>query len=195
MKSIYKFLMLAVIVTGAVSCEDSDLIIDEVYDTVDTETGAIVRTVEAPLDLVTGTGDNNSIDFVWEIQQGNGSIQPDFKELRVLVRTWQDQDLIDPLVDGNGNPIPEAVYAVIPASAFEIGENGLPRIAFSIPTADLVAWMPEDAVYTVPSFVNTRLELEMNDGTVFDDSKVGATIAGIYFSSPYSYRTIFINDF
>ena len=36
--------------------------------------------------------------------------------------------------------------------------------------------------------------LEMNDGTVWDDTKVGATIAGIYFSSPYSYRTIFINN-
>lgn len=194
MKSIYKFLMLAVIVTGAVSCEDSDLIIDELYDGVDTESGAIVRTVEAPVDLVTVSGDNNSIDFVWEIQQGNGSFQPDFKELRVLVRLWQDQDLIDPIVDGNGNPIPEAVYVTLPASAFEIGQNGLPRIAFSIPTAELLEWLPEGAVLTVPSFVNTRLELEMNDGTVIDDTKVGATIAGIYFASPYSYRTIFINN-
>lgn len=186
--------MLAVIAIGAASCEDSDLIIDEIYDTVDTESGAIVRTVEAPVDLVTLSGDNNSIDFVWEVQQGNGSVQPDFKELRVLVRLWQDQDLIDPLVDANGNPIPEAIYATLPASAWEIGQNGLPRIAFSIPTAELVAWMPEGTEYTVPSFVNTRLELEMNDGTVWDDSKVGATIAGIYFSSPLSYRTIFINN-
>lgn len=194
MKSIYKFLMLAVIVTGAVSCEDSDLIIDELYDGVDTESGAIVRTVEAPVDLVTVSGDNNSIDFVWEVQQGNGSAQPDFKEVRVLLRLWQDQDLIDPLEDSNGNPIPEAVYATLPADMWEIGENGLPRIAFSIPTADLVAWMPEDTQFTVPSFINTRLELEMNDGFVWDDTKVGATIAGIYFSSPLSYRTIFINN-
>lgn len=186
--------MLAVIVTGAVSCEDSDLIIDELYEGVDTETGAIVRTIEAPVDLVNNNEGQNSIDFVWEVQQGNGTTQPDFKEVRVLIRIWQDQDLIDPLEDSNGNPISEAVYATLPADQWEIGQNGLPRIAFSIPTADLVAWMPQDTQYTVPAFINTRLELEMNDGTVWDDSKVGATIAGIYFSSPLSYRTIFINN-
>ena len=186
--------MLAVIAIGAASCEDSDLIIDELYETVDTESGAVVRTVEGPVDLVNNNEGQNSIDFVWEIQQGNGSFQPDFKELRIRIRLWQDQDLIEPLVDSNGNAIPEALYATLPASAFEIGENGLPRLAYSITTADLVAWMPEDTQYTVPSFINTRLELEMNDGTVWDDTKVGATIAGIYFSSPYSYRTIFINN-
>ncbi len=194
MKNIYKFLMIALIAVAGVSCEDSDLIIDEVLDSVDTESGAIVRTLQDPPDLVTLTNpDNNNFDLVLEVQQGNGSFVPQFKEVRMYMRIYADQDLNEPLLDSNGNEISEVLLNTIPSSVWEIGSNGLPRTTVNVTSQSFVDTYPEDTVYAGgANFVALRLELEMSDGTVFTDTDVGATIAGQFFNSPFLYRVIFI---
>lgn len=194
-KTIYKFLMIAAVVFAGVSCEESDLIIDEVLDGVDTESGAIVRTLQDPLDLYSILNPSNDTLFVsFEIQQGNGSFEPDFKELRMFAQPYEDQDLVNVVQDGAGNDVPETLVNTYPAESFESGRNGLPVIDLAIPTIDIKDALNANAEYTTPSFMVIRLELEMNNGTVFTDENVGATIAGQFFNSPYLYRLIWIND-
>ncbi|GAB5401257.1 MAG: hypothetical protein Aureis2KO_28420 [Aureisphaera sp.] len=195
MKNIFKFLMIAMVVLAGSSCEDSDLIIDEVLDSVDTETGAIVRTIESPAELVTANNpDNNNIAMVLEVQQGNGSFVPDFKEVRVYVKLWEDQDLTTPVTDGAGNDVAEVLVTTLPSSQFTIDSNGLPRTSVEFPTQFILDAYPADAQITVPSFIALRLELEMSNGNIFTDTNVGATISGgIYFNAPFLYRIIFLN--
>ncbi|MDC8005591.1 hypothetical protein POV27_16145 [Aureisphaera galaxeae] len=196
MKNIFKFLMIAMVVLAGASCEDSDLIIDEVLDSVDTESGAVVRTVGDLPDLVTlSNPDNNFIEMTLEVQQGNGSFVPDFNEIRVFVQMWEDQDLTTPTSDGNGNPLSEQFITSFAESEFSIDANALPRGTFTIPTQTILDAFPADANITVPTFLAIRLELEMADGTVFTNTSVGGQVSGgIYFNAPFFYRVIFINS-
>ncbi len=192
MKNIVKIVVLGLLVSFT-SCSDSEALIDQVYDTVDTESGAVIRTVNSPQDLVSLTNPvNNFIAMTIEIQQGNGSYVPDFKEVRAYVRLYEDQDLVNPVMTDDGGDIPENLLITFDPSMFELSSNGLPRMDVNIPTQG-IADIYELATLPVPSFINLRLELEMADGSIYTDTNVGATISGgIYFNSPYSYRIIFL---
>ncbi|MBX2827326.1 MAG: hypothetical protein KTR22_04155 [Flavobacteriaceae bacterium] len=187
MKNIFKYLMLAMVVLAGVSCEDSDLIIDEVLDSVDTESGAVVRTISDLPSLVTATNEtNNFLELILEVQQGNGSFIPDFTEVRVYLQLWEDQDLTTSVTD-------EALLTSFASSEFSIDANGLPRGTFIVPTQLFLDTFP-NAEIPVPSFAALRLELEMADGTVFTNTDVGGQVSGgIYFNAPFFYRVIFLN--
>lgn len=192
MKNIVKIAVLGLLISFT-SCSDSEALIDQVYDTVDTESGAVIRNIVSPPELVSLTNpDNNTIDMTIEVQQGNGSFIPDFKEVRVNVRVYADQDLTEPVATDAGAEIPEFVLATFPASEFEISSNGLPRKDISI-TTQAIADYYADATLTPPAFISLRMELEMNDGTIWTNTDVGATISGgIYFNSPFLFRIIFL---
>jgi hypothetical protein len=198
MKNIFKTFLIGLVLIGTtVSCEDSTLAIDELYDTVDM-TGAFVRTLDFPADLIyltdDGSGRTTSIDMVLEVQEGNGSLPPSFTELRVFVAVYDDQDLLIPTSDDQGNPLGENLVQTIPASEFVLSEgNNLPSTDVSI-TAQFVADLYPTAVFTIPTFIATRLELEMADGRVITNTNVGPSVAtGDYFASPFLYKTIFLN--
>lgn len=195
MKNIFKIVLLLLIVfSTSISCTESDNAVDVLLDTVDTS-GAILRTLSPPAEfIVNANPDGNTIALEIEVQEGNGDFDPDFKEVRLYIGIYQDQGLIDPIVDAQGTPTGEVLIVTAPASDFTIGDNGLPTYEFSFITPTVVAKFPADAVYTIPSFIETRLELEMNDGRVFSKDQVAAAVAtGIYFDAPFSYVTIFIN--
>ena len=195
MKNIFKIVLLLLIVfSTSISCTESDNPVDVLLDTVDMS-GAIVRTLSPPAEfIINANPDGNTIALEIEVQEGNGDFDPDFKEVRLYIGIYQAQDLADPIVDGQGTPTSEILMVTAPKSDFVNGDNGLPTYEFSFITPDVVAQFPADAVYPIPSFIETRLELEMNDGRVFSKESVAAAVAtGIYFDSPFSYVTIFIN--
>lgn len=175
------------------SCTDSEALIDQVLDTVDTETGGVVRTVVQFPDLVSLTNPaNNELKATIEIQQGNGSFLPDFKEVRVYVRLYLDQDLVEPVTTDDGAEVPEQLLETYDASTFEISTNGLPRRDVVIPTQGIVDLYPNSTL-APPRFIALRLELEMNDGTIFTNTDVGPNVSGgLYFNSPFLYRIIFL---
>ena len=177
----------------SVSCQDGEGAVYTLQNEVDTS-GAILRTLVQPADLVTLTGANNSIDFTVEVQIGDGSTT-EFKEVRLYLSLFQDQDLLNPTLDENGNEISETLYSTIDSSEFGVSDNNqLPEYSFAIPTAEVVANF-QGAVFTVPTFMVPRLELELNDGRIFTNTNVTATVAtGAFYSSPYLYRIIFINN-
>jgi len=189
MKNIYKLFLALAFVLGVSSCQDSDLFIDELFDTVD-KTGVILRTLQAPADLVNNTS-SPSIDIEIEVQEGNGSYQPDFKEVRVYLSLFEDQDGVTE-IEGTS----ETQIMTIPAADFYSSEvAGLPAYMIMIPTALVQDTFPEDTEYTTPTFIVTRLECEMNDGTVYSTDNVAEAVGtGDFYASPYRYNTIYIND-
>jgi len=194
MKNLYKiFLICTVIITSFTSCEESDNTIDTLYDNVDL-TGALVRTLIEPLELVTLTNEtNNFISMSLEIQEGNGSIPSTLKELRVYVATYNDQDQEQVTLDEDGNPISETLLSTIPAADFVPSEvNNLPSTDIFILTQAIVDLNPS-AVYTFPTFIYVRLEVELEDGRTFSDQDAGPSVAaGNYFLSPFYYNIIFL---
>ena len=199
MKNIFKvFLIGCLVIAGTSSCEDSTLPIDELYENVDTSAAFIRTLVEpstAPHNLTPGDNFPDVVEAVIEIQEGNGTIQPDFKEVRVYASLYEDQDQTIPLTDSQGNDIAEVQLETFPASEFSPSEvNNLPSIGLTVPTQTIVDNNP-DANFSFPTYIYLRLELEMNDGRVFTDTNVGPTVeSGNYFQSPFFYNIIFLNN-
>ena len=95
MKNIFKSILVTIIIIGGFSsCSDSDLAIDNLYDEVNT-TGSVLRILEKPLDLLNNDGEEKScLCFLVEVQQGDGSFTPDFKEVRVKIELLHQNLLI-----------------------------------------------------------------------------------------------------
>lgn len=200
MKHIFKTFLIVLVVFGITSCEDSDLQIDALYDNVDT-TGSVLRILDYPGDLVNISGGailSNSIDFLFEVQEGDGSFMPNFIEVRAYLSAYDDQDLTIPTVDIDGNEIGEFLYRTFSASDFdELSEiNGLPQTYYNTTTRFLLDELFPTAVFgKANSLIVNRFELEMTDGRIWTDSNAGTTLSGPYFESPFFVRTIFkINE-
>ncbi len=183
-----------VLISVTISCTESENAVDELLDSVDM-TGAIVRTLSPPGEfMINSNPDMNTIQFTIEVQEGNGDNAPDFKEVRVYVGVYQEQLAIEPLLDDQGIETSEHLLMTLSAADFTaISDNGLPMHEITFGTQDVVDVF-STATYTAPTFIEVRLELELNDGRVFSKDNVAATIAtGIYFKSPFSYVIIFMN--
>jgi len=194
MKTLAKIFILVAAISFT-ACSESEATINQVLDTVDTESGAVLRTLVDFPDLVTITNAaNNVINSTIEVQQGNGSFVPDFKEVNLYVQVYNDQDLIDPLLTDDGNEIGELFLQTFDASQFSISSNGLPRTDISIVVQDVAdLYTAQSATPGVPSFMALRFEIVMNNGTVISNNNVGATISGgIYFNSPFLFKVIFL---
>ncbi|MFT4696999.1 MAG: putative repeat protein (TIGR01451 family) [Flavobacteriaceae bacterium] len=196
MKNIFKITLISFLFIGITSCEEGDLPIDNLYNNVVTS-GSVLRILDFPADLVTIAGGEitpNFIRYQMEVQEGDGSSSPDFKEVRMYFDGFDDQDLEFPTLDGNGNIIGEQLYRTISKAEFtEISEiNGLPEITVEVATRFLLDEFFGNAVFGKnPSFIKTRFELEMNDGRIWSDYNAGTTLGGPYFESPFTHRTIF----
>lgn len=192
MKKIFLISILITLFTVA-SCTESDNAVDDVLDNVDT-TGAVLRTISEPAELLFYSNpDLNTVDFTIEFQQNDGGSIDDFKEVRVYIGFYEDQELLTPLSNSDNTLTSESLLYTLPSNEFEISDLGLPMKNIVFTTPDAAAMYP-DAVYTVPSFLEVRLELEMSDGTVFSKDNYGSTISsGTYFNSPFSYIIIYIN--
>ena len=195
MKNIYKLFLVGLVLAGStISCTDCELAIDQLYNGVDT-TGAFIRTLESPLQLVNASDSTkNFIAATIEIQEGQGNSNT-FTEVRVFISTFNDQDQLEPTVDTEGNPLLETLLSTLPASDFTTSvSNRLPSNAFNIPVQTVLDLYPT-AVFTLPTFIVVRLELELADGRVFTDVNVGPTVStGNYFTAPSFYNIIFLNN-
>jgi hypothetical protein len=197
MKNIYKSILVAIVMIGGFSsCSDSNLSIDTLYDDVNTS-GSILRILTPPADIIGLPGQTTFptvLDFLVEVQQGDGSFTPDFVEVRMKIQLFADQDASVPIEGA-----PQILYQTILSSEFEelLGSsNGLPMYQIEIPTEDIIASYP-GVEFPGLVFLVTNFELEMTeldaDGNhiVWDVTNAGATLSGPYMSSPFSWKTIF----
>lgn len=190
MKNIFKSILVAIMVIGGfTSCTESDLAIDNLYDNVDTS-GSALRILSYPEDIIGLPGGNfdNCLCFTVEVQQGDGSFYPEFKEVRVRLQVFSDQDTELPISE-------QVLYRTIPASEFvELSPaNGLPYLEIAMESQDVYDLFTNSGTqFTIPAFIQTNFELEMSDGRIWDVSNAGATLSGPYFESPFAYKTIAI---
>jgi len=196
MKNIYKSILVAIVIIGGFSsCSESNLSIDTLYDEVNTS-GSILRILTPPADIIglPGTPFPTVLDFLVEVQQGDGSFPPEFKEVRVKIQLFADQDANVPIENA-----PQILYQTILSSEFEelLGSvNGLPMYQIDIPTEDIIASYP-GVQFPGLAFLITNFELEMTEldaegnPIVWDVTNAGATLSGPYMSSPFSWKTIF----
>jgi len=196
MKNIFKITLISFLFIGITSCEEGDLPIDNLYNNVVTS-GSVLRILDFPADLVTIAGGEitpNFIRYQMEVQEGDGSFSPDFKEVRMYFDGYDDQDLEFPTLDVSGNVIGEQLYRTISKAEFtELSViNSLPEVTVEVTTRFLLDDFFSNAVFGKnPSFIKTRFELEMNDGRIWSDFNAGTTLGGPYFESPFVNRTIF----
>ncbi|MFT7628580.1 MAG: hypothetical protein ACI9OS_002242 [Ulvibacter sp.] len=195
MKNIYKLFLIGLVLAGStISCADSELAIDELYEGVDL-TGAFIRTIDLPLQLVNvSDSTKNFIAAQIEVQEGQGNVNT-FTEVRIFISTFNDQDQLMPTLDASGSPLGESLISTLPAADFVPSEqNRLPSNAFNIPTQTIIDLYPT-AVFTLPTFIFVRLELELADGRIFTNTNVGPTVAtGNYFKAAFAYNVIFLNN-
>jgi len=196
MKNIYKSILVAIVMIGGFSsCSDSNLSIDTLYDDVNTS-GSILRILTPPADIIGLPGQTTFptvLDFLIEVQQGDGSFPPEFVEVRMKIQLFADQDASVPIENA-----PQILYQTILSSDFNETSpvNGLPMYQIEIPTEDIIASYP-GVQFPGLAFLVTNFELEMTeldaDGNniVWDVTNAGATLSGPYMSSPFSWKTIF----
>ena len=198
MKNIFKISLIGLIIFGAtVSCEESDVAIDTLYEEVDTS-GSILRILDFPEDVVNLSGNpplTNNIEFIMEVQEGAGTPTPDFKEVRIYLSSFKDQDGEFPNLDVDGNELGEILYRTISAAGFEETSevNGFPQTTFAYTTPEFIEAFPTGD-FGAANFIVTRFELEMNDGRVWSQFNAGTTLTGPYLSSPFTKTTIFLNN-
>ncbi len=162
------------------SCEDGDKVFDQIIE--NEQRGAILRTVNLiSNELPIGVADA-SFSAELEVQdQENGGL---LESLDVFV------GFRDNTVDA-GAPdldVPEALWGNIPASAFEIGEFGLPRTTVSVPLTELLSFtgVNEADLFGGDQFT-IRFELKLTDGRSFSNDDNTGTLTGSFFSSPFLY--------
>ncbi len=190
------FLIQLFVLASLTSCKKPDNTIYDVLDNTDMN-GVVLRTLnmsELPSLLTLTNAANNFVDLNIEVQENQGDFVPDFKEVRVYVSFYQEQEQVNFVEDGDGNPTSEVLLMSVPSSDFTIGAHGLPVHNFHLITQDMVDLLPDSTVFPAPSFMKVRLEIEMTDGRVYtDDTGNGMVASSQYFASPFTYVFVYIN--
>lgn len=200
MKNILKLTSIVLLfVATFTSCSESDTVADYIRNNVDTETGYILRVKEVANQLITineTTNPNwtNEPYRYFEVQQGNGSFVPEFKEVRVYVGFFGDQDFAEPLNFLDGTPMSEVLMQTITSGEFENSDDtGLPNYDFTHFTTDFLDLFPDLDVPSSESYIRLRYELELNDGTIINEEYVNENVAGgNYFHSAFRSTMVLI---
>jgi hypothetical protein len=202
-----KFIIYFFFIIGTfTSCHKSDNLIDEVLDNVKKD-GVFLRTVEQgnkPYLCINSPAPFTEHYITVQVQEGNGSFQPEFKEVRLYVTAYKPADFNNPILDNDAeilNPGGEkTLLMTVPASEFEPGEYDLPIHEFRFSGEQVMSLFPDDTFEPFignpehPNYILIlEFEIEMNDGRVFDKNTVGVNIAGTaYFNAPFQYKKRFL---
>lgn len=170
----------------AVSCSESNKVVDEITDGV--TRGAVLR----QLDVV-----SNSV----AINSATNELEPG-EEFAVLLEYQDDEDgsllstmdvyvgYIDNTDDGVDNSRDEVKAETVDASAFSGGDRGLPQLLYSISAQDMQSTisLPNEGIGFGGDQFTVRFEINLSDGRSFTNTQNSGTITGSYFSSPFLNR-------
>ena len=178
MKKISIFILAASTVFFS-SCESDDKVIDEVF--ADLSRGAVLRTVnliqnELPI------GDTEGF-FSVELEE------QDDEGGALLSSVEAFATFIDNTDENGPGSSSEGSIGSIPASAFTVGPNGLPRLVYSATLAELTGatGVALDDVQGGDVF-NVRFNLVLTDGREYSVAQNSGTIEGSYYNSPFRYN-------
>lgn len=190
MKNIFKLLFISITLISYTSCSDGNRLVDEISDNVDTTSGAVLRFLEVPNNLVNLSGDlplGNEINYLLEVQEGDGSSTPDFNEVKVFISVYKNSALDDPILDLDGNVVEEQLFATLGSELFDTlsENNGLPQYYFESTSPQVLDLFP-NADFPVVVYASYRFQLVMNNGDIWDETNSSGTVGGAFFNSPFT---------
>jgi hypothetical protein len=170
-KQINKIVLLLLSVIVISSCESDDKSIDQVFAGV--EYGAVLRKLEITSGSYNLSDLNSAFSVVVEEQD---------EEYGALLSE------VDVYVSG-GQASGEAMVKTIPASAFTIGDKGLPVTEISVTLGEALTALGLGTNYGVGDVFGIRLSLKLTDGREFSAASASGSLQGSYFSSPFFYTS------
>ncbi|GAB4515800.1 MAG: hypothetical protein Tsb004_25060 [Allomuricauda sp.] len=164
----------------ATSCEDPDVVIDEV--TAGTERGAVLRTVNLISNELPIGNDDSNFAVELEIQDSeNGDLVSSVE----IYLGFRDNTVEEGETDLDTD---EVLIETVEPSSFETGPFGLPRFGFQITLPEMVAALPiSDADVNGSDQFTIRFELVLTDGRRYSFADNTGTLTGSFFSSPFLY--------
>ena len=162
------------------SCEDGETVFDEII--ANEQRGAVLRTVNLiSNELPIGVADAGFSAELEVQDKENGGL---LESLDVFVG-FRDNTVPE---GGTDLDVAEALWGNIPASAFSIGEFGLPRTTVSVPLTELLAFtgVDEADLFGGDQFT-IRFVLNLTDGRSFSNDDNTGTLTGSFFASPFLY--------
>ena len=168
-KQINKIVLLLLSVIVISSCETEDKAIDQVFAGV--EYGAVLRKLE----ITSGSYNLSDLNSAFSV-----IVEEQDEEYEALLSE------VDVYVSKGGN---EAMVSTVPASAFTIGEKGLPVTEISVTLGQALDALGLGSNYGVGDVFGIRLSLKLTDGREYSAASASGSLQGSYFSSPFFYTS------
>ncbi len=183
MKKITLYLTLLTFFALAISCESDDKVVEGVL--AGNTSGAILRTLDSDGSFDMFRIENTFMVTLEEQDEDQGELID-----RVLV-TIDFVDNNDDMATGDDG-VEGVEFATIPASAFSIGERGLPTTDFSFTMEEALTAMGIPLTEVLPGDrITINLELFFTDGRSFNAGDAATTVTGgSFFSSPFMYSLL-----
>ena len=166
-KQLNKIVLLLLSVVVLSSCESDDKAIDQVFDGV--SYGAVLRKIE----IVSASYNLTDLNSAFTI-----TVEEQDEEYGALLSE------VDVYVSRSGN---EAMAFSVPASAFTIGDKGLPVTTISVTLGQALTALGLGSNYDVGDVYGIRLSLKLTDGREFSAASASGSLQGSYFASPFYY--------
>jgi len=166
-KQLNKIVLLLLSVVVLSSCESDDKAIDQVFDGV--QYGAVLRKIE----IVSASYNLTDLNSAFTI-----TVEEQDEEYGALLSE------VDVYVSRSGN---EAMAFSVPASAFTIGDKGLPVTTISVTLGQALTALGLGSNYDVGDVYGIRLSLKLTDGREFSAASASGSLQGSYFASPFYY--------
>jgi hypothetical protein len=170
-KQLNKIVLLLLSVIVISSCESDDKVIDQVFDGI--SYGAVLRKIE----ITSGSYNLSDLNSAFSI-----IVEEQDEEYGALLSE------VDVYVSG-GQSSTEALQQTVPASAFTIGDKGLPVTEISVTLGDALTALGLGSNYGVGDVFTIRLSLKLTDGREFSASSASGSLQGSYFASPFLYNS------
>ncbi len=180
MKNTFKILLSLFIVTAITSCAKGE---GTIYDVLDYETGAILRTLS--VDNALFNSSDNSTAFVVTVEEQDEQDGGLLESVDVYV-TLRD-------LTGGTTVAVDKYVKTYDASVFTTSAVGLPQATISANYGETFAALGVTADGVEPGDIfQMELRLNLTDGRTFGKSSAAGIITGGFFSSPFVYNTLII---
>ena len=182
MKNTFKILFSLLIVASFTSCGDED---GTIYDVLDYETGAVLRTISVNNALFNSSDPSSEFSVTIEEQDAQDGALLESVEIFVSIRD---------LTPDNGSSISnDAFIKGYDASTFTSSPVGLPMATVTATYAEAFAALnlgPDDV--TPGDLFVMELRLNLTDGRTFGKNSAAGIITGGFFSSPFAYNALIV---
>jgi hypothetical protein len=178
MKNTFRILFSLLMVTAITSCKEES---GTIYDVLDYETGAILRTLSVDNALYNSSEPTSAFVVTVEEQDEEDGALLESVDIYVSLRD---------LTGGTSVAVDKFVKS-FPASDFTTSDVGLPMATLSATYAEAFGalGLPADGVEPGDLF-EMELRLNLTDGRTFGKNDAGGIITGGFFASPFVYNAL-----